>query len=56
MLAVKKLMPDSLLNYRFTGTTMSYSELIVELENIIIDKLAMVPTTRGRKHDTSTPN
>ena len=27
MLAVKKLMPESLLNCRFRGTTMSYSEL-----------------------------
>ena len=40
MLAVKKLMPESLLNYRFRGTTMSYSELIVALENIIVDKVA----------------
>ena len=55
MLAVKKLMPESLLNYRFRGTTMSYSELIVALEKIIIDKVAMVPTARGRKHDTSAP-
>ena len=55
MLAVKKLMPESLLNYRFRGTTMSYSKLVVALENIIIDKVAMVPTARGRKHDTSAP-
>ena len=55
MLAVKKLMPESLRNCRFRGTTMSYSELIVALENIIIDKVAMVPTARGRKHDTSAP-
>ena len=55
MLAVKKLMPESLLNYRFRGTTMSHSELIVALENIIFDKAAMVPTARGRKHDTSAP-
>ena len=39
MLAVKKLMPKSLLNYKFRGTTMSYSELIVALENIIVDKV-----------------
>ena len=32
MLAVKKLMPQSLLNCRFRGTTMSHSELIVALE------------------------
>ena len=55
MLAVKKLMPESLLNYRFRGTTMSYSELIVALENLIIDKVAVVPTARGRKHGTRAP-
>ena len=55
MLAVKKLMPESLLNYRFRGTTMSYSELIVALENIIIDKVAMVPIAKGKRHDTSAP-
>ena len=31
MLAVKKLMLESLLNYRFRGTTMSYSEIIFAL-------------------------
>ena len=55
MLTVKKLMPESLLNYRFRGTTMSYSELIVSLENIIVDKVATVPTARSRKYDTSAP-
>ena len=53
MLAVKKLMPESLLNYRFRGTTMSYSELIVALESIIVDKVVTVPTARNRTHDTS---
>ena len=53
MLAVKKFMPESLLNCRFRGTTMSYSELFVALENIIIDKVATVPTARSRKIDTS---
>ena len=52
MLAVKKSMPESLLNYRFRGTTMSYSEIIIALENIIIDKVAMVPTAKGKRHDT----
>ena len=37
MLAVKKL------NYRLRGTTMSYSELLVALENIV-DKVVTVPT------------
>ena len=55
MLAVKKLMPESLANYRFRGTTISYSELFVALENIIIDKAATVPTARNRKTDTSAP-
>ena len=31
MLPVKKLMPESLLNYKFRRTRMSYSELIVAL-------------------------
>ena len=34
---------------------MSYSELIVALENIIVDKVVTVPTARSRKHDTSAP-
>ena len=55
MLAVKQLMPESLLNHRFRGTTMSYSELLVALENIIIDKVATVPAVRSKKQDTSAP-
>ena len=31
VLAVKKLMPESLLNYRFRGPAMSYDELIIAL-------------------------
>ena len=53
MLAARKLMLESLLNLRFRGTTMSYSELLVSLENIIIDKAATVSTVRNRKVDTS---
>ena len=34
---------------------MSYSELLVALENIIIDKVATVPTASNRKIDTSAP-
>ena len=34
---------------------MSYSELLIALENIIIDKVATVPTARNRKTDTSAP-
>ena len=53
MLAVKKLLPESLLNYRFSGTTMSYSELIVALENIIVDKVSTIPSSTSRRNDTS---
>ena len=45
----------SLLNCRFRGTSMSWCELIVALENVIVDKVATVPTARSRKHDTSAP-
>ena len=55
MLAVRKLMPESLLNCRFRGTTLSCSELLVSLENIIIDKVATVSTVRIRKVGTSAP-
>ena len=55
MLAVKKLMPESLLNFRFKGMTMSYSEFLVALENIIIDKVATLPTVRSRRAHTSAP-
>ena len=55
MLVVKKLMRESLLNYRFRGMTMSYSELLVAPENIIIDKVATVPTARNGKTDTHAP-
>ena len=34
---------------------MSYSELLTLLENIIIDRVATVPTARNRKTDTSAP-
>ena len=43
------------MNFRFRGTTISYDELLIALENIIIDKVATVPTARNRKIDTSAP-
>ena len=46
MLTARKLMLESLLNHRFRGKTMSYSELLVSLENIIVDKAATVSTVR----------
>ena len=55
MLAVKKLTPESLLNYRFRGTTMSYSEIIIALENIIVEKASTVPSSKNRRNDTSAP-
>ena len=48
MLAVEKLMPESLLIHRIGGTTMC-SELLVAQENIIIDKVATVPRVRSRE-------
>ena len=55
VLAVKKLMPESLLNYRFRGTTMSYCDIIIALENIIVDKVSTVPSSKSRRNDTSAP-
>ena len=55
MLAVKKLMPESLLTCRFRGTTMSYGEIIIALENIIVDKVSTVPSSKSRRNDTSAP-
>ena len=34
---------------------MSYSELIVALENIIVDKVSKVPSGKSRRNDTSAP-
>ena len=55
VLAVKKLMPESLLNYRFRGTTMPFDELIIALESIIIDKVSTVPTVKSWRQHTSAP-
>ena len=55
MFAVKKLMPESLLDYRFRGTTVSYSEIIIALENTIVDKVSAVPSSKSRRNDTSAP-
>ena len=52
MLAVKKLMLESLLNNGFRGTTKSYSKLLVALESIVIHKVATVPTATNRNIDT----
>ena len=34
---------------------MSYSELLVALQNIVVDKVATVPTVMSTRPDTSTP-
>ena len=41
-LAVKKLMSESLLNYTFRGTTLSYEELIIAIEYMIVDKITTI--------------
>ena len=48
-LAVKKLVPESLLNYRLRGTTFPYKELLIALENIIIDKVTTHSAPKMRK-------
>ena len=55
MFAVEKLMPESLLNYRFRGTTMSFSDIVIALENIIVDKVTTVPSSKNRRNDISAP-
>ena len=34
---------------------MSYSELIIVLENIIVDKVSTAPSRKSRRNDTSAP-
>ena len=34
---------------------MSYSETIIVLENIIVDKVSTVPSGKNRRNDTSAP-
>ena len=50
-------MPESLLNYRFRGTTLPYEELLVPLEkNIIIDKVTTPFAIQGEenRHERAT--
>ena len=47
-------MPESLLNCRFRGATLSYEELIVAIEKIIVDKVTTIPHRQKRIH-TSAP-
>ena len=54
-LAVKRLMPESLLNYRFRGTTLPYEELLIALENMITDKVTIHSVSKLKKIDTNAP-
>ena len=49
------MMLESVSNYRLRGTTMSCSDLLVALENIVIGEVATALTSRIRKIDTSAP-
>ena len=52
-LAVKKLTLESLLNYRFRGTTLPHEELLIALENIIIDNVTTHSAPKVEKIDAS---
>ena len=49
-LAVKKLMLESLLNYRFRGTTLPCEELLIALENNIVDTSRDALSIKGEEH------
>ena len=48
-------MLESLLNYRFRGTTFPCEDLLIALENIIMDKVTTHSATKGKNIDTSAP-
>ena len=53
---VKELMPESLLNYRFRGTTPCQMKgSLIALENIIIHKVTTHSVLKVKKIDTSAP-
>ena len=49
------MMPQSLLNYRFRGTTVPYEELLIALENITMDKVTTHSASKLKKIDTNAP-
>ena len=53
MLALKKLMPESLLNYRLRVTTLPHEESLIPLVNVIIDKVTTHSASKVKKFDTS---
>ena len=54
-LAVNKLMPESLLNYRFSATTLTNEELVIAPENIIMDKVTTHSASEVKKVGVSAP-
>ena len=50
--AAKQLMLESLLNYRFRGTTLPYEELLIALT---VDKVTTQSASKVKKVDTSAP-
>ena len=49
------MMPDSLLNYQFRGTTLPHTELLIALENFIKVKVTTHSASKVKKIDTSAP-
>ena len=50
---VKKFMSESLVNFSFSGATMTYDALITQLENTILDKVTSVQSFKSKQGDTS---
>ena len=55
ILAVQKLMPGSLLNYRLRGTTLPHEESLIPLVNVIKDKVTTHSVWKVENIDTSAP-
>ena len=51
----EKLMPESLLNYRFRGTTFPYEDLLMALDNIVTDKVTSHSASKVKKIETKAP-
>ena len=49
------MMPESLVNCRFRGTTLPHEELLIALENVVIDKVTRHSASKVKKTDTSAP-
>ena len=53
--AVKKLMLEGLLRFRFRRTTLNHEQRLIALENTTVEKASTAPTTRQNKFDTCAP-